>query len=78
MLKKFSKDYPVGYKFKWWDHDTWHIVGYLKDTIFKKNEYVNLVTMKSWNKYKQRWRYETKTIYSLYDSLMYMKKEKEK
>ena len=50
MSKKFKiPEIKVGSKFHWWDRDLWHIINIFED------EGTELVVLKSWAKYKQRW-----------------------
>ena len=50
MAKKFKiPEIKVGSKFHWWDRDLWHIIHIFED------EGTELVVLKSWAKYKQRW-----------------------
>ena len=50
MKKKFKiPDIKVGAKFYWWDRDLWHIIHIFED------EGTELIVLKSWAKYKQRW-----------------------
>ena len=46
---KKKPEIKVGTKFHWWDRDLWHIIN-----IFEY-EGSELVVLKSWAKYKNRW-----------------------
>lgn len=49
---KKRPEIKIGSKFHWWDRDLWHIVN-----IFYDGDY-EMIVLKSWAKYKNRWVYE--------------------
>ena len=52
---KKRPEIKVGAKFLWWDRDLWHIIN-----IFEDNG-EEMVVLKSWAKYKQRWVYQVES-----------------
>lgn len=78
----FEKQFPAGTKFRWYDRNLWHIVGYCTDDLFKnKDDFNHLVIMKSWSKYKQRWTYNVCScfeFYSIYELMIREEKQSKK
>ena len=85
FIKKFpnteslEKAYPVGKKVVWSDRNKYTIVGYQTDRQFKnKDDFANLVTIKHWSKYKQRWFYQTIDCFVFYSVVELMERETKK
>lgn len=57
--RKKNPEIKVGEKFHWWDRDLWHIVN-----IFKDGD-CEMIVLKSWAKYKNRWVYNVEYKESL-------------
>ena len=55
--KKKPLEIKVGQKFRWYDRDLWYIVN-----IFQDNG-EDLIVLKSWAKYKNRWTYRVESRY---------------
>ena len=55
--KKKPLESNVGQKFRWYDRDLWYIVN-----IFQDNG-EDLIVLKSWAKYKNRWTYRVESRY---------------
>lgn len=53
--KNRKPEIKVGEKFHWWDRDLWHIIDIFKDG---DNE---MIVLKSWAKYKNRWCYKVES-----------------
>ena len=63
-IKEYTKDdIKVGFKFHYWDKDLWHVV-----SLFKDNG-DDMVVIKSWAKYKQRWCYKVDYVCLLVEYL---------
>lgn len=56
---KKQLEIKVGEKFRWYDRDVWHIIGFVQDG----NQ--ELVALKSWAKYKLRWVYKLESRESM-------------
>ena len=59
MGKRRVYKIKVGEKFYWYDRDLWHIVHIFNDGDDE------MVVLKSWSKYKQRWCYQVSSIETL-------------
>lgn len=63
MKKCKRPSIEVGSKFRWYDRDLWHIID-----IFQDGD-EEMIVLKSWAKYKNRWIYQVEYRFILEDYL---------